>query len=1221
VTPGSGSYDPNAFTCATDPDGWQTSEPADKSTVKAVRVDYQMSAVRGSNNAPLQVFMRVKDSAVPPQDVWEFGEIAIDGVWQRPSRSLDPADQGNGPLTPGTRYPFIGSGRDIMRVIGATPALSKAVDRTVLTPGEAATYTLTYSANGSGDVPATVDGYQIVDTLPVGLSYVAGSASPEPVVSTGGGGEQVLTWTLDGVPTNAPQTLTYQAVASDSVTPGERLVNTAVASYGGSTTADANATVTVATDGFTLIIKSADAPYIPNPTGDGIGTGSWTVTLRSFDPLPQAFTDVIDLLPYNGDPRGSEFSGSYTVQSVTAPPGATVYYTTDDRDSLSDDPADPSNGSPGDVTGATVQWSTTPAPDATAIRVIGGELAPGADSAFTVTIATDGAQGGDVFVNRAQARVGHTQLVMRTSASITVANYYEATLKKYVQDVNGTWHDANEPGDYPAFQFGDTINYRVVVTNTGQGTLTNIDVADDLQPALGAFHIDSLAPGASETHEYSIVLDESAVGPVVNTASATADTPDDSGVPPTIPNDPAGFDVTNYVTAKVSAPPSGEPVAPGDTIQYTLTVTQQGSIEAPATLTDDLNADVLDDASYNGDAAADIGMVDVTDGVLSWSGTVPVGGIATITYSVTVHDADALADTDTSVVNTVVSPGCVPADGGFPDCTTSHQVGWFTIGKVSDPASAASVGPGDTVDYTVTVAQHGSAAVPAAAITDDLSEVLDDATYNDDAAASSGTVNFAEPTLGWTGDLGVGQTVTITYSVTVAGDGDLTLSNAVTTPDRRGRCDDEIGCSTTHPVGKYIFSKVADPPPGSTVSPGDTVGYTITVTQVGPGTVTAATVVDDLSGVLDDAGYNGDAAASAGTVTVSDGALTWLGDLAVGQTVTITYSVTVTGGGDGELANVLSSPDRRGICDDQIGCRTDHPLGWFTFAKTAEVESGTTVAVGDVLTYTVTVSQHGPGALSAVSVADDLSGALDAARYDGDAAASSGTVSYAEPILGWNGDLAVGQTVTITYSLTVTDGGDAELDNVVTTTDPRGLCDESVGCRTAHPLGWFSYAKVADPHSGSTVAAGATITYRITVTQHGPGAVGAASVTDDMHALLDDASYNGDAVASAGRVSVDGGTLEWLGDLTVGQAVTITYSVRVTGDGDRSLVNTVTSQDPRGSCDTSIGCVVRHGMLARSGLAATGTSTAADVAVAVILLLLGSGALALDGRRRRRTHG
>ena len=45
--------------------------------------------------------------------------------------------------------------------------------------------------------------------------------------------------------------------------------------------------------------------------------------------------------------------------------------------------------------------------------------------------------------------------------------------------------------------------------------------------------------------------------------------------------------------------------------------------------------------------------------------------------------------------------------------------------------------------------------------------MLDDATYDSDAAATAGTVTFTSPNLTWTGNLAVGASATVTFSVTV----------------------------------------------------------------------------------------------------------------------------------------------------------------------------------------------------------------------------------------------------------------------------------------------------------------------------------------------------------------------------------------------------------------------------------------------------------------------
>lgn len=890
LDPNSAGYDPNAFDCTPDA-GWSTTPPADPTQVKGIRVVMTQAQARVYANTyitPL-VFQTIKPGTPAGTDVWSFfsGIEEPNDIWWNDAGPLTP--------TPGSRYPYTTGFRDVLRIVTATPAISKSVDRSVVTPGVPASYTLTYSANGAGAIPATVDGYQIVDTLPSGVTYVAGTATPAPAVTTNGSGQQILTWTLNGVGTNADHTLSYQAVADSTVTPGQTLTNSATAAYGGNTTQPATAQVTVTTNGSTTIGKTADEAFIPNVAGDGSGAGSWTVTLRSFDPTPQAFTDTIDILPYNGDGRGTSYSGSYALTGVTAVPDSRVYYTTADPGTLNDDPANAANGSAGNVTGNTVGWSTVQPANPTAVRVIGPALAPGATQAFTVAIQTNGAKGGDILVNRAQARAEHTELVMRTSAPISVANYYSASLKKYVQGTDGAWHDANTVEDHPAFRTGDQVNYRITVTNTGQGTLTNVVVADDKYPAEGGFTIASLAPGATQTHEYTITLGAGVASSFVNTASATADTPPDSQVAPTINTDPAGIEVANYTTVKTSDPATGSTVVPGQKVTYTVAVKQTGSVPAAASFTDDLTK-VLDDADYNGDATASVGTVNVAGSGLSWNGTVPVGGTATITYSVTVKTPPA---GDQQLTNTVTSDGCVPVNGQTSDCTTTHPVGAYTVSKTSDPVSGSTVIPGQKITYTVHVKQTGAGALTGVTATDDLSKVLDDAAFNNDATASAGTATFdaTAKTLAWTGDLPVGADVTITYSVTTAplGTGDGQINNVVTPTTPGGTCDTTVGCTTTHPVSELSVIKSVDPASGTKVSAGNKLTYTLTFKNTGTGPF-VVDYTDLLSGVLDDAAVTAQPVASDGSLTaseVTDGAFTVTGTLAAGTTVTVTYAVTV----------------------------------------------------------------------------------------------------------------------------------------------------------------------------------------------------------------------------------------------------------------------------------------------------------------------------------------
>jgi fimbrial isopeptide formation D2 family protein len=649
LDPGSASYDPDAVgTCGALPDdGWVTSLPADLSTVRAVRSSYDALDMTQLDRIALSVPVTIHGDVRAGQDIWVWHSYAINGVWSRLSDSVT--------QTKGARYPYTTKSRDLLRVVEAWPAVTKTADKSPLRMGEEVTYTLTYSANGGTSIASTVSSYKLVDRLPAGLTYVEGSATPAPAVSTSGG-HQVLTWMLSDVPTNTVNTLTYKATTNARTVAGQVLKNSVVstivtdpATGTGLDSTPAEASVTVSTSGATLIGKSADQAMIPNLTGNGSGTGSWTVTLRSDDPSGQTFTDVIDVLPYNGDSRGTSFSGDYELTDVIGE--GTIYYTTADPAGLSDDPADASNGRAGDVSGNTADWTTTKPADATsvtAVRVIAAALPAAEARSYQIVITTVGAKGGDVYVNRAQGRASHTELVMRTSAPTRISQYYAYDLKKYVRDAAGSWHDAQDTNDadWPLLQTGQVsaVAYKIVVTNTGQGDLTDIAVKDSLFPAVD-YTIAELKSGASDEHEFTVDLSSHGERTVRNVATAHAPLPPGS-TQPGLPDvsDEANVTVTprpaapGFTLTKVAAPVSGTEVTEGDSITYTVTGTNTGNtVLDPVTITDDLT-DVLDNATLvAGSVTASRGELPVaTADTLSWTGRLDVGQDVVITYRVVV---------------------------------------------------------------------------------------------------------------------------------------------------------------------------------------------------------------------------------------------------------------------------------------------------------------------------------------------------------------------------------------------------------------------------------------------------------------------------------------------------------------------------------------------------------------------------------------------------------
>ncbi|OIV39477.1 hypothetical protein BIV57_01190 [Mangrovactinospora gilvigrisea] len=734
---------------------------------------------------------------------------------------------------------------------------------------------------------------------------------------------------------------------------------------------------------------------------------------------------------------------------------------------------------------------------------------------------------------------------------------------------------------------GEQVTYTVTATNSGKGDYRGAVIADDLAGTLddAAYNADAKATAGTVAYtkpKLTWTGDVPAGKTVTLTYSVTVDNPlrGDGTLKNTVTGppgsncaagstDPECTTGTPLAALEITKSASASEAKPSDRIDYTLTVANTGTAAYPnATVTDDL-AKVLDDAKYNDDAAATAGAVAVAGHALTWTGDVPAGETVTITYSVTVTGA---AEGDSALVNAVVGPPGSNCAAGSTDaaCTSTVDLAALRIVKKAHASGLGKVGT--DVEYTLTVTNTGKAAYPNATVTDNLAGVLDDAAYNGDAKADAGAVSYSAPTLTWTGDLAAGQTATLTYSVGInaPGSGDLHLKNRATGPIG-SNCEPgsaDTACATDTGVALLEIAKTSSAV-GEPVVPGQKVTYTVTLHNAGTAAYTDAALSDDLAGVLDDAVYNKDAKASAGTVGYTRPKLTWTGTLKPGATATVRYSVTVHGDpaalGDRTLKNALVGPPDSncpaGSTDPK--CTTENPIASLTVSKTADTSDP---KPGDTVHYTVTVSNDSTeAAYPGAAFTDDLTGVLDDARYNDDAAATAGSVTYTKPHLHWKGDLPAGGTVAVTYSVTVQDppGGDKKLTNAVTAPGsncPKGGKDPA--CRTTTGIPTLVIEKTADINNPKV---GDRIGYTLTVHNDGQAAYPGAVVTDDLAKVLDDADYNDDAKADHGTVAYTEPTVTWSGDLAQGATATITYSVTVTAkpSGNGRYINRVTG--PPGS--------------------------------------------------------
>ncbi len=309
-----------------------------------------------------------------------------------------------------------------------------------------------------------------------------------------------------------------------------------------------------------------------------------------------------------------------------------------------------------------------------------------------------------------------------------------------------------------------------------------------------------------------------------------------------------------YLVAKTSDPPSGTTLDPGDPVTYTITVTPTGpGSTSDVVVTDDLSQVTPYATVAVGDASQ--GSASLNGDTLTWdvgavSGTTP----RTLTYTATVSDAAYGA----VLRNHVTATGDLPPTECQP-CDTEHPVTpLWTLEKSADPPSGTTVQPDSEITYTLE-ATNRSIATPLPAgtvVTDDLTDVLDHASFVGFVGSTPGSALRSGNTLTWTlPEVPAHTSVLLRYTVHVdPGAFGVELRNVVT---GRGVTPPSTDC--TDPSGTRLGRSLAAVSPATCVTSTehDTAAESETLAPTTPGSesVSAAeTGVGGADSVLGDTG-------------------------------------------------------------------------------------------------------------------------------------------------------------------------------------------------------------------------------------------------------------------------------------------------------------------------------------------------------------------------------
>ncbi|KZX12123.1 beta strand repeat-containing protein [Methanobrevibacter filiformis] len=661
---------------------------------------------------------------------------------------------------------------------------------------------------------------------------------------------------------------------------------------------------------------------------------------------------------------------------------------------------------------------------------------------------------------------------------------------------------------------GDTVVYTITVSNNGSTDATGVVVSDNLDysklqfvnassvsynSVTGKWNVGGLAAGKSVS--LNITVRVIGAGSIVNVANVTTNENNTGN-----PKDNVTVTVNGSVNVNIVKVANVSVASVGDTVLYTITVSNNGSTDATGVVV----SDNLDHGKLQFVNASSVSYNSVTG---KWN----VGGLAagkSVSLNITVRVTGAGAIVNVANVTTVENNTGNPKDNVTVNVNGSVNVNIVKVANVS----VASVG--DTVVYTITVSNNGLTNATGVVVSDNLD-------YGKLQFVNASSVSYNSVTGKWNvGGLAAGKSVSLNVTVRVIGAGSIVnVANVTTNENNTGNPKDNVTITTTGTVDVNIV-KVAN---ASVASVGDTVVYTITVINNGSTDATGGVVSDNLD-------YGKLQFVNASSVSYNSVTGKWnVGGLAAGKSVSLNITVRVIGAGSiVNVANVTTNENNTGNPKDNVTVNVDGSVN-VNIVKVANVS---VASVGGTVVYTITVSNNGSNDATGVVVSDNLD-------YTKLQFVNASSVSYNSDIGKWNvGSLAAGETVSLNITVRIIAAGTiVNIANVTTNENNKGNPKDNVTITTNGTVD-VNIVKVANV---SVANVGDTVVYTITVINNGLTNATGVVVTDGL-------DYSKLAFVNASSASYSSVTGKWnVGSLAAGETVSLNITVRIIGAG--SIVN------------------------------------------------------------------
>ncbi|WP_039736914.1 DUF11 domain-containing protein, partial [Erysipelothrix tonsillarum] len=565
---------------------------------------------------------------------------------------------------------------------------------------------------------------------------------------------------------------------------------------------------------------------------------------------------------------------------------------------------------------------------------------------------------------------------------------------------------------------------------------------------------------------------------------------------------------SNVVLNKEVKDASGDNFAsPGETLQYIITVLNDGTAKANAVIVKDTLSEVLpyvkDTSAVN--VVVNNNGVETTHSVQNLIDGIGVDVLAgknvTITFEVVVKD-----DLDVKNITKIANK----ATAGDEEIEIEIPTGKPEVKSnktVADENNDGFASPGEKLTYNLTAENLGNVEAKNIVIKDTLDHVLPyidqsnvSVILNNGGVVSVHTID--EVKNGLTVNIEAGAKVSVTFTVTVKNDLDVTTVTTIANKATIGDDEPEIEIPTGKPEVKSN-KEVKDASGDNFASPGETLNYVITAENKGAVKAENVTIQDKLDNVLphvEDTSsvvvtLNNNGAVSTHSVKdLIDGISV---DIEAGAKVSVSFAVVVKANLDVATVTKISNKATVGETTPEI----EIPTGDTDVLSAKEVNdaSGDNFASpGETLNYVITAENKGAVKAENVTIQDKLDNVLPHVEDTSAVVVTlnnNGTISthsVQDLIDGISVDIEAGAKVSVSFAVVVKTDLDVTTVTTISNKATVGETTPEIEIPTGKPE-VKSNKEVNDASGDNFASPGETLNYVITA--ENKGAVKAENVT------------------------------------------------------------------------------------------------------------------------------